>query len=208
MPEQSFSSSPSWDPSSQTPIRDLEDDLDIGHNPQSTLAGSSHGPVPQDQVAIQYNLLDPRLLNARLKVIVNGGTFDGKGVVATIESVKGRLSIRYESYKKPTTLNPEWVTPEYPNSTRSNGLLVVIKGDHCGKYVRWIHHRYEGGGEVAILNLAVVKRAVGSAESLTGEQLELDKFHLCVCDESKEDRRLGSSLVDGLRLEARKTRAK
>jgi len=153
MPEQSLSSSPAWSPSSWTPICDLEDDPNVGHNPQSTLAGSIHGPVPQDQGAIQHNfkLLDPRLLNARLKVIVNGGTFDGKGVIATIESVKGRLSIRYKSYKTSTTLNPEWVTPEYPNSTRSNGLLVVIKGDHCGKYMRRIHHCYEGGGRLLSL---------------------------------------------------------
>jgi len=56
--------------------------------------------------------------------------------------------------------------------------------------------------------LAMVKRVISSLESLTGEQLELDASHLCLCDESKEDRRLGDSLMDDLRRVGHKIRAK
>ena len=186
-------------------MREIEADPDVGHNPQSILAGPSHGPVPQDQGRDQNVLLDPRLLNARLKVIVKGRE---REVVATIEYVDGLLSIRRKFYKTTTSLNPEDVAPEIPNPTRSNGLLVVIKGDHCGKFVRRIHHRFEDDGAITILMLAVVKRDIGGTESLTGEQLEFDKYHLCLCDESKEDRRLGDSLMDDLRRVRRQVRAK
>jgi len=98
------------------------------------------------------------------------------------------------------------VTPKYPNATRDNGLLVIIKGEHCGKYVRRIHHRYKDGEAIVIL--AVVIRVAGRVDSLSGEQLELDVSHLCVCHESKEDKVLNSFLMNALRAEARLVRAK
>ena len=88
------------------------------------------------------------------------------------------------------------MTPKHPNPTRDNGLLVVIKGDHCGKFVRRIHHHYKG--EEAIVILAVVNRVVGQVDNLAGEQLELGASHLCVCEESKQDKGINRSLMDPL----------
>jgi hypothetical protein len=56
--------------------------------------------------------------------------------------------------------------------------------------------------------LAVVHRKTGNMDELTGEELQLDVSHLCVCEASKEDKRLNSSLMLGLWEEARKIRAK
>lgn len=41
-----------------------------------------------------------------------------------------------------------------------------------------------------------------------GEQLELDSSHLCLCDESKKNKKLNSTLMDTLRMEAHEVRAK
>src|SRR5438309_6068769 len=101
-------------------------------------------------------------------------------------------------YKTPTSLKPEDVTPDKLHFTRSNGLLIVIKGNHCGKFVQRFHHWFEGNGTIHILKLAMVRRVTNNTESLTGEILELDASHLCVCNELKEDRKLGDSLVDEL----------
>jgi hypothetical protein len=98
------------------------------------------------------------------------------------------------------------VTPKHPNPTRDNGLLVVIKGSHLGKFVRRIHHRYER--EVPLVILAVVKREAGQVDTLTGERLEMDVSYLCVSEESKEDKKRNSSLMTALREDARKIRAK
>ena len=62
-----------------------------------------------------------------------------------------------------------------PNPTHNNGLLMVIEGEHCIKYVRQIHHRYheDDGGRQTLIILVVIKKANGAADILTGEQLEL-----------------------------------
>jgi len=84
--------------------------------------------------------------------------------------------------------------------------LVVIKGVHYGTYVRRIHHQYEAGKP--ILRLAVVNREAGHMDKFTGEELELAADHLCVCDESEEDKELNKTLMKLLHEEARKTRVK
>jgi hypothetical protein len=150
--------------------------------------------------------LDSRLLDARLRIVVTGGAYNQKELIASIKYVDGRLTILHKSYTTSTPLSPEWVTPKCPNPTRDNGLLVIIKGDHCGKYVRRIHHRYEH--EKPVLLLAVVQRMDGQVDTLTEERIELDTSYLCLCDESKEDKKRNSSLMDSVRQEARKIRAK
>lgn len=72
--------------------------------------------------------------------------------------------------------------------------------------MRRIHHHYEG--EEAIVILAVVNRVAGHVDNFSGEQLGLDISHLCVCEESKEEKGRNKSLMDPLREEARKIRAK
>ena len=150
--------------------------------------------------------MDSRLLNAQLRVVVNGGSFNQKELTASVHCIDERLSIRRQIYKSSEALLPNWVTPKFPNPTRDNGLLVVIKGEHCGKYVRRIHHRYVD--EDAIVILSVVKRVAGHVDMLTGEQLELDVSYLCVCEDSKEDKMRNRLLMNELREEARKIRAK
>jgi hypothetical protein len=193
----SFPSSPAWDPSSRTPQPNFD-------NADSLASPSS--PVDTFDQLGGHALLDLRLLHAQIKVSVTGGKFSKRELTVSVRLIEGRLSIQHQFYKSWETLLPEWVTPKYPNATRDNGLLVVIKGDHCGKYVRRIHHRYEAGEAIVIL--AVVNRMAGHMDNLSGEQLELDVSHLCVCQESKEDKGLNRLLMDALREEARKTRAK
>ena len=196
IPEPSIPTSPAWDPSSRTP-QPNSDNMELA-NPSSPLDAFDPGPG--------HALLDLQLLEAQLRVFVTGGKFNKKELTASVHLIEERLSIRHHFYKSWEALLPEWVTPKYPNPTRDNGLLVIIKGDHCGKYVRRIHHRYEG--EEAIVILAVVNRVAGHVDNLSGEQLGLDVSHLSVCEELKEDKGLNKSLMNPLREEARKTRAK
>ena len=100
------------------------------------------------------------------------------------------------------------MTPKYLNAKRENGLLVVIKGEHFGKYARRIYHRFVVDLEVPIAILAVVNRVAGQVDTLTGDQLEMDASHLCVCEESIEDRKQNDLMMQPLREEARKKRAK
>jgi hypothetical protein len=93
------------------------------------------------------------------------------------------------------------VTPKYPNPRHDNGLMIVISGEHCGKYVRRIYHRYEGGKLTVIVG--VVNRVAGQVDTLLEERLDLDVSSLCLCTESKEDKDQNKSLMDVVQVEAR-----
>ena len=185
---------PSWTPPSA---------LTTSHDPTSVTASSSssiHPALPQ------HPLLDSQLLGVQLKVIINGGFFKDKETAVTLKLEAGQQIIEYMSYKTLISVNPAWVSPKHPHPTRDNGLLVVIKGEHCGKYVQRIHHRYDE--ETAIIILGVVKRTENGVDSLAGEQLELGADHLCEAVKTKEDKKHNKFVMAALCEEARKIHAK
>ena len=77
---------------------------------------------------------------------------------------------------------------------------MVVKGNHCGKYVRRIHHRYheDNGNKQVIILLAVVNKVEGAADTLTGEQFELGPDSLCIAVETNKDRKLNANLMNSL----------
>lgn len=108
-------------------------------------------------------------------------------------------------YNISQALPPEWVTPKNPNPTRDNGLLVVIKGEHCGKFAQRIRHHYNDEDKTQVVVIvAVVKKVGGVVDTLTGEQLELGIDSLCLAVETIEDKKLNVSLMNTLRESARK----
>jgi hypothetical protein len=85
----------------------------------------------------QHPLLDERLIGARLKVIVdNVDTGKKRESVVLIANVDGVVRIVQEVYNTSNGLVPAWVSSTSPNPLCDNGLLMVVKGEHCGKYVR------------------------------------------------------------------------
>jgi hypothetical protein len=201
LPTSVSESSPAWDPLSRTPNPYLEDERRVATDSCHQVASSSTAP-PEPS----HPLLDSRLCGRKLKVVANGRDYKSKELTVSVEMVAGSLSIRHVCYNVSRALPPEWISPKHPNPTRDNGLLVVIKGEHCGKHVRRIHHRYESGK--AVINLAVVDRIEGSADILVGERLELDTSYLCLGSETAEERKRNDTLMTSLRQEARKVRAK
>ena len=131
-----------------------------------------------------------------------------KSVTISIAKVDGVVSIRHNIYNTLKGLAPAWVSPKSPNPTPNNGILMVVKGNHCGKYVRWIHHRYHevNGDKQAIILLAVVNKVESTADMLTGEQFELGPDSLCIAVETNEDRKLNTNLMNSLRENAHKHR--
>lgn len=132
---------------------------------------------------------------------MNGGSHNNKETTASVEVTEGKLSIRHIFYGVSTHLEPSWVTVKHPNPKRDNGLLVVIKGEHCGKYVRRVHHRPSG-----VMILAVMHRVDKVADTIMRERLELGVEFLCVSPETKEERDLNISVMKSLRDEARTLR--
>jgi hypothetical protein len=177
-------------------------------NPPEDQPSSSSRIASKQPDRPQYPLLDERLVGTQLKVVVNGENYRNREVVVSIVKVDGVVSIRHQIYNASKGLAPSWVSSKNPNPTRDNGLLVVVQGEHCGKYVRRVHHRYheDNGKKQVIIILAVVKRVDGAADTLTGEQLELDPDSLCLAFETTEDKKLNANLMNSLRENARKRR--
>jgi hypothetical protein len=186
------------DPSSLTPAWSPPEDQHLATSSQisSITAG---GP--------QHPLLDERLVGASLKVFVNDGgeTYNNREVEVSIVKDEGVVSIRHDVYNTLRGLAPSWVLPKTPNPTRDNGLLMVVKGNHCGKYVRRIYHgsHSDGNGKnQPHILLAVVKKVDGAVDTLTGEQLELDPDSLCIAVEMSKDKKLNANLMKSLREDA------
>ena len=141
-------------------------------------------------------------------VVNDGETYKNREVDVSIAMVEGVVNIRHHVYNTSKGLAPSWVSPKNPNPTRDNGILMVVKGEHCGKYVRRIHHRYieDNGNRQTLISLAVVKKVDGAADTLTGEHLELGPDSLCIAVETKEDKKLNGNLMTSLRDNARKRR--
>jgi len=127
-----------------------------------------------------------------------------------IAKVGEAVGIWHHTHNTNKGLIPAWVSSRSPNPTRDNGLLMVIEGEHCGKYVRRIHHKYyeENGNKQALIMimLAVVKKVDGAPDILTGEQFELGPDSLCLASETKEEKKLNANLMNSLRENARKRR--
>jgi hypothetical protein len=176
---------------------------------------AAESPATTSQIASkqpdrpQYPLLDERLVGAQLKVVVNDGeTYKNREVAVSIAKVEGVVSIQHHTHSTSKGLAPAWVSSRSPNPTRDNGLLMAVEGEHCGKYVRRIHHRYdeENGSKQVLIILAVVKKVDGAPDILTGERLELGPDSLCLASETKEEKKLNANLMNSLREDARKRR--
>ena len=191
------------DPSSVTPAWNLPADQPVAaESPATTSQMASKQPDRP-----QYPLLDERLVGAQLRVVVNDGeTYMNRDVIVSIAKVDGVVSIRHYVYNTSKGLSPAWVSLKRPNPTWDNGLLVVVEGEHCGKHVRRIHHKYneENGNKQVLIILAVVEKVDGAPDILTGEQFELGPDSLCLPVETNENKKLNANLMNSLRENARK----
>ena len=138
-----------------------------------------------------------------MKVLVTSGEHKEKEMVIAVVQVDGWLSIQFSHYKMLGFLPLEQVSPKHPNLMCNNGPLVVIGGDHCGKCVCQIHHRYEDGQPIVVV--AVMHQMEDGKDSLSGEHLEFSPDDLYVGHETKEKKKWNDGLMSGLREEARKT---
>ena len=203
MPTES-SSTPAWDPNSRSPLNTficpspspIHTDS-LGINP-SVAGPSVAGPSnPKNQNA----LLNSSLAGITLNVVADSDP--SKPFDVNIVENHSRISIWKVRHGNSSFVEPDSVKPKYPSATHSNGLLIVIKGEHCGKYVRRIGHKHD---TTTTMILAVVKKIDKSSDLLTGEQLELETEFLCTVPESTEEKKLNKDLMKELRTNFRTIR--
>ena len=168
MPTETSSTSPAWDPSSRMPSHDaaylMPSTSIINRHSISQVDQPAAGP---SQPQIQHVFLNPLLVGKKLYAIVNGGEYKEKSLEVSISVVHECILLEHMKYGTSYRLQPEWLTPKHPSPTHDNGLLIVIKGEHCSKYARRIHHRHNNASCTIIL--AVTQRVEKAADMITDE---------------------------------------
>jgi hypothetical protein len=195
------SSTPAWDPSSRTPS--AFDHWLLQLSPTRVQA-SDENQVSQSSALVlppvpQHVLLNERLVGAQLLAIVDGGSYKKQLKDVVILRVDGRLGIFHPKHKTNYPLEPHWVAPKHPSPSYDHGLLMVIQGEHCGKYVRCIAHLDRSNGIVIVL--AVVNHVPNTADTLTGETLYIAPEHLCKAKEPDNDKKLNKNVMASVRKE-------
>jgi len=182
------SSTPAWDPSSQTPSV-----LPATLFPP---ASSSTLPEPNDQTAqvSRHPFLSQRLSGVKFKALA-----DGK--LITVYTDNGTLWQLHN--KRALYIDITKVHPKHPNPTRDNGLCVVMEGEHCGKYVRRLYFQ-KSGGENHMRVVVVLRKGAKEANEI-GSPPEIHVFApgiLCMCDETADERKGSDRLLEDLRKAA------
>lgn len=89
-----------------------------------------------------------------VRVTVNSREYCKKEMPIMLISNDSSITMQYQLYKTSLALQPDWVTIKHLNSICDNGLLVVINGEHCSKYMYHIYYQYED--KYVIIKLAVI----------------------------------------------------
>lgn len=214
----SSSSTPAWDPSSSTPTWNPSSSTPTWNLPSSmpgastssvlscTLSTSSASPKAIEEPALApplcptptptppaHVLLDPRLEGIKVAAKVTGDGRTNKPMTVWGAVVFGQRKIVHSVNKALKDLTGSSVILDVPNPTRHEGLLVVIKGEHTGTFVRRVTH--EGKGDNCLAICRVVTRREGSADQVTATTLKMWAGNLASVVESKEKRTLNRDIL-------------
>ena len=186
---------PAWDPSSRTP-------LPFSTNEESHSSLISGPSTSASTVVIPQSPLDRRLLGIQLQAEFISGEFVGKEKPVWLACIDGGFSIRHKVRNRHQFVEPKDIQLKHPTAQRGNGLLVILEGDHCGKYARRIHHHREEDGKI-VMEVAVVIHSAGQIDSHTGEILRLSTDMLGMGVEDNDTRKQNTASVSSLRDHAR-----
>jgi hypothetical protein len=192
---------PAWNPSSRTPERDIFGSwTPIPSLSMSSVTLPPLSPVPSP---LEHPLLDPHLVGKMVRVAIVGGEHREKQVPVAIVHNSNKVALQQSWHQVSHFMEPKWVEVKPPNPTHDNSLLIVIKGEHCGKYIRCIHHRYENDDrQRPIMQLVVVDCRETGANILTGEEIELMPEYLVQSFETNDEKQLNMNLMTAWRSQA------
>ncbi|PPR07948.1 hypothetical protein CVT24_002547 [Panaeolus cyanescens] len=168
----------------------------LSSSSNTNVVSSVSSPLPV------HPLLNPLFADITLKATVTGSKYKNSKLDIKVVNVDGRLSLQHKVFKTWNTLEPAWVQPQHPHVSRDNNLLVVIKGEYAGQFVRRVDNVEIDGS--MLMMLARVAHAEQTRDTLLPGFLYLPPSSLCVCSETDTSKKLNKGLMDGLREEARK----
>jgi hypothetical protein len=151
-------------------------------------------------VITEHILFRPHLLDIKVQATVTGGQFNLSKVFVSSTMHEGKQQIIYKANRKIHVLDPNWVTIIHPNIKQTDALLVVLEGEHAGRFgLRICHSRSHS--DTALVH--IINGIEDSTPSQSGIEVRIPATHLAIVFETKEEKRLHTECVQERRKETR-----
>ena len=99
---------------------------------------------------------------------------------------EGRPRILYTTHKTTYVVDPNWVTILHPNVKATNALLVVLEGEHTGRFALRICQTHRGSKTMALV--AIIDCAAGMQPNQTRIEVALSAEDLAIVQEMKVEK--------------------
>jgi hypothetical protein len=177
------SSTPAWDPSSRTPEHHFRE------------------PTPPVLALPDHPLLQSHLLDVKVQAKLSGGQHKVAKTFISGSMHEGRPKILYTTHKTTHVVDPNWVTIIHPNVKATDALLVVLEGEHAGRFALRICQTHRGSRTMALV--AIIDRAAGMQPNQTGIEVAFPAEDLAIVQETKVEKEWHTECMKARRQQAR-----
>jgi len=105
------------------------------------------------------------------------------------------------THKTTYVMDPNWVTILHPNVKATDALLVVLEGEHAGRFTLRICQIHHGSKTMALV--AIIDCATGMQPNQTGVEVALPAEDLVIVQETKVEKEWHMECMKACRQQAR-----
>ena len=157
-------------------------------------------PAPGTVIA-EHVLFSANLLDVKIQVKVTGGQFKLSKAFVSSTMHEGKQRIIYQANRKIYVLDPTWVTIIHPNIKHTDALLIVLEGEHAGRFALRICHSRSHSEPTALVS--IINRVDSSRPSQTGIEVHIPEKYLAIVFETKEEKKWHAECMQSRRKETR-----
>jgi len=179
----SLSSTPAWDPSSRTPEHHFCE------------------PTPPVPALPDHPLLQSHLLDVKVQAKLLGGQHKVAKTFISGSMYEGQPRILYMTHKTTYVVDPNWVTILHPNVKATDALLVILEGEHAGRFALQICQTHRGSKTMVLV--AIIDHVAGMQPNQTGIEVALPAEDLAIVQEMKVEKEWHTECMKARRQQAR-----
>jgi len=133
-----------------------------------------------------HPLLQSHLLDIKVQAKLSGGQHKVAKIFISGSMYEGRLRILYTTHKTTYVMDPNWITILHPNVKVTDALLVVLEGEHTGRFALRICQTHCGSKTMALV--VIIDHATGMQSNQTGIEVALPAEDLAIVQETKVEK--------------------
>jgi len=175
-------STPAWDLLSWTPE----------HHPRVL--------TPPVSALSDHPLLQSHLLDVKVQAKLSGSQHKVAKTFISGSMYEGRPRILYMTYKMTYVMDPNWVTILHPNVKATDALLVILDGEHVGRFTLQICQTHHSSKTMALVT--IIDHATGMQPNQTGIEVALPAEDLAIVQEMKVEKEWHTECMKARREQA------